>query len=407
MRRPELCLRYSFASRSICTLASSSSGKSLSAAPPVIVTKTRTRVDGSFLLLSSLTPDSPSKAWLGRARQVTRYTLTENKSTSLVSLEITNAMRRFSEPIRGTNVAQIGARWNPYIHRRPRPLHEMLMACLASPEGVRGLLAADVVAGRDLLKRLMFPHKASFNACFVHGVLFLEDVIDSAESPVNYAALHREAGFLRASTGMYTPGWTEPSGRTRHTLHAVVARPLGGLNLLMSGSVDCVKYRYSKNPAVYMQFVTRPLREGKYTIYPRIWRDWYIRTHLMGIRALYLGLIDEAGVLRNTRRLATRSLPKAAAARGGPWDPEDNIHWAFRVLTTLRDFCQEANDRHVLATKRRTDRRVWRVDISPIAGETRVLVRDLPVDERRALQPGQPHGIVPDSVIKVFDRGYA
>ncbi|KAJ7461980.1 hypothetical protein FB451DRAFT_476318 [Mycena latifolia] len=401
MRPNELSLRV------ISTLAPPpTSSKSLSAAPPVLVARNRTKVEGSFLLLSSREPDFRRKAWLGRARQLTRYSLKENKGKTDFSLDINDALRRFSEPALGTNVAQLGAAWNPYIRRKPR-LYEMLMACLLTPEGIRGLFEADVVAEREVIKKLMFPLKASFNASFAHGVLFLEEFYGPAESPVDYPKLHRTLGFFRASTEIYTKGWAEPSGRTRHTLHSVVARPLGGLNLLMTGSVDCVKfmYRNNKDPDYYMQFVTRPLRDGKYLIRPKTWKEWYIRAHLMGIRSLYLGLIDEAGVLRNTRRLATGSLPKAAAVRGVSWDPEENIYWGFRVLTALRDFCQEAADLHSVATKQYTARAVWRVEISPIAGETRVLVRKLSTDERTVLQIGR-YGLIPDAVIKAYDKGY-
>jgi hypothetical protein len=47
---------------------------------------------------------------------------------------------------------------------------------------------------------------------------------------------------------MYTKGCREPEGRVQHTFHSVVARPLGGLNLLMSGSVDCIKCTSSLYP---------------------------------------------------------------------------------------------------------------------------------------------------------------
>lgn len=152
-----------------------------------------------------------------------------------------------------------------------------------------------------------------------------------------------------------------------------------------------------------MQLVTRPMRgtiHAQRTIRPKIWKEWYIRAHLMGIRSLYLGLIDEQGVLRDTRPLTTDSLPEAAA-RGGPWDPEDNFHWAFRALTALRDYCQEATDLYSFSRRRSTASPVWRVEISPVGGETRLLVRELAADERRALD-----GLVPHSVIKAYEAGY-
>ncbi|KAJ6532276.1 hypothetical protein DFH09DRAFT_1182574 [Mycena vulgaris] len=384
MRWIELSLLQS---RLICTLAPPpTTSKQLFVAPPILVAKSRTRMDGSFLLLSSNEPDVPRNVWLDKPRQITRYSRAQTVRATDVSLKVARALRRFVEPRRGTDVTRIGAVWNPQITRKPR-LHEMLMACLASPQGVRGLFEADVVAQRDVIKKLMFPHKASFNASFAHGVLFLDEVDDPSNFLVDSDKLRRDLGFLRACTEMYTEGWDEPRSHARHTLHSVVARSLGGLNLLMSGSVDCVKFTDNNDPNCYMQFVTRPLRDGKCLIRSKTWKDWYIRAHLMGIRSLCLGRIDEAGVLRSTSRLMTHLLPREATRSGGPWNPSDNFHWAFRVLTALRDY-------------------VWRVDIAPVGHETRVLIRELRADELRPLQPRQLYGIVPAPVIKAYEQGY-
>ncbi|KAJ7937063.1 hypothetical protein B0H13DRAFT_2302803 [Mycena leptocephala] len=351
---------------------------------PVLIAKKRTKIDGSFLLLSSSSPepDGPRKAWLGPAHQLTRYAIAESELKTDVSLDLINAMRRFSEPARPTNVAELGARWKPYIGLKSH-LAEMLRACLLTPKGIRGLFEADVVACREVIKKLMFPHKAAFNASFAHGILFLEDAdeqrIDRAEG----------FGFFRACTEMYTKGCREPEGRVQHTFHSVVARPLGGLNLLMSGSVDCIKFKYNGNPGCYMH------------IRPRTWKEWYIRAHLMGIRSLYLGLVDEGGMLRNTRRLATGSLPRAASATGdAEWDPEENMRWAARVLAALRDYFQEAADLAAVVSKHQyTPDAVWRVEISPVGGEVRLLVRALGSDECRR--------IVPKAVLKALEKGYS
>ncbi|KAJ7506647.1 hypothetical protein B0H11DRAFT_238463 [Mycena galericulata] len=363
-----------------------------------LAAKNRKKVNGSIQLLTSLEPDIPRKASLGPVSQLMRYSVVETARKTDISLTLTSAMRRFVEPERHTNVAQLGALWNPYYTPKSR-LQDMLTACLRTPAGIRGLLEADVVAGREVIKKLMFPHKASFNASIVHGVLFLEEAEEPEPVKLDYDGIHRKMGFFRACTEMYTPGWTEPRGRVRHTLHSVVARPLGGLNLLMSGSIDCVKFKYSRNPGCYMQFVTRPLRSGKYLIRPKTWKEWYIRAHLMGIRSLYLGLIDETGFLRFSRQLATRHLPEAAgSAAGAPWDPEENIHWAFRVLTALRDFCQEEADMYAVVAPQRAARAVWRVEVSPLDKETRVLVREL--------KPGKRDRLVPVPVIKAYEQGY-
>ncbi|KAJ7789154.1 hypothetical protein B0H14DRAFT_248286 [Mycena olivaceomarginata] len=335
MRRPDFSI-----SRLICTLAPPPITRQFSA-PPVLVARERTKIKGSYLLLSSSSPDNgPRKAWLGPAHQLARYALAESPATKTkVSLDTGHAMRRFARPTRFTNVTELGTRGKPYFSLKPH-LSDTLKACLLSPKGVRGLFEADVVADREVITKLMFPHEASFNASFAHGVLFLEDA--RSKPRLDRSAVHKKIGFLRACTEMYTNRRPKLKGRVRHTFHAVVARPLGGLNLLLSGSIDCIRYKYTGHPGCYMNFVTRPLRDGKHLIRPTLWKEWYFRAHLMGVRSLFLGLIDEAGVLRRTRRLATRKLPRAARAGDGEaqWDPEVDMRWAARVLGALRDFFQ-------------------------------------------------------------------
>ncbi|KAJ7265395.1 hypothetical protein B0H12DRAFT_196879 [Mycena haematopus] len=387
-------------SRRICTLAPPPKVLKFSA-PPVLVARNRIKVDGSFLLLSSASrePNGRRKAWLSPAHQLTRYAIAESKKTTEVSRDIGDAMRLFSQPTRLTNVVQLGTLGNPYFSLKPH-LNEMLKACIFTPKGVRGLFEADVVADREVIKKLMFPTQAVFNASFVHGVLFLED---ANENPLKfqYSAVHMKVGFQRACTKMYT-GRYEPKSSVRHTFHAVVARSLGGLNLLMSGPVDCIKNKYTGNPGCYMDFVTRPLRDGKYFIRPRTWKEWYFRAHLMGVRSLFLGLVDEVGVLQHTRRLATRALPQEVSAEdGAQWDPEKDMSWAARVLSALRDYCQEAADLAEIANTRWDLRNaVWRMEISPVGGEVRVLVRELSREERRGKR------LVPMAVLNAFKKGY-
>jgi hypothetical protein len=163
-----------------------------------------------------------------------------------------------------------------------------------------------------------------------------------------------------------------------------------------------------------------------FRIRPKTFKEWYIRAHIMGIPSLYLGIVDEAGVLQSARALATRSLPRFAAeagvpqddfswvklgsARATPWDPQDAFTWAFRVLAALRDYCQEAADLHgVRATPRSrrnapdSARAVWRVEIMPVGEETRVLVRELRPESDELPEGGGRYGIVPNSVVKAFE----
>ncbi|KAJ7682497.1 hypothetical protein DFH06DRAFT_1464201 [Mycena polygramma] len=386
--------------RLICTLAPPpTNSKSFLAVPPVLVTRNRAKVDGSLLLLSSASvPDRPRKGWLGPPRELVRYAFQETRQTRDVSLDVAKAMRRFSDPVCPTNVAALGAIGKPYFSLKPR-LSEMLRACLQSPGGRRGLFEADVVAERETIKKLMFPYNAQFNASFAHGVLFLEE----AEKPlkVDVKKAHRQLGFIRACTRMYAPEQQTPQpepqkARGRPTLHSVVVRQLGGLNLLVSGSIDCIDSKDSGDSSCYMQLVTRPLKDGKYL---QTWREWYIRAHLMGVLSLHLGLIDEGGVLRKTRRLAMHVPPVEAAKDGVPWDPEENMGWAARVLNALRDYLQEAADLEEVVSKGgRAPQAVWRVEISPVGGEVRLLVR--------ALNKGESYRtkFVPEAVLKAFEK---
>ncbi|KAJ7181608.1 hypothetical protein C8R43DRAFT_1116966 [Mycena crocata] len=384
--------------RRICTLAHPTTSKTkFLAAPPILVAKNRTKVDRPYIVLSSLAPGLPNKAWLGPARQITSYSLSESSRETRVSLNIMHAMRRFIKPEQHTDVAQLGSQWNSSIRWRPH-LPEMLEACLLTAEGRRGLLEADVVAERAVIEKLMFSREASFNASFVHGVLFLEEANDMPKRhAVDSYELQKKFGFLRACTEMHLQ-----RSRVRHTLHSVVTRKLGGLNLLLSGSVDSIRGKSARLPEDYMQFVTRPLRDGRYLIRPKHWKEWYMGAHLMGVGSLYLGIIDEAGILRNARLLRTHALPKAVA----PWDPEDHIDWAFRALTELRDYFQEAADLDSMRTRRIMDvkRSVWRVEIKPVDGEVRLVVRKLNAAQRRGLR-ADAYGLVPDSVIKAYEEG--
>ncbi|KAJ7652161.1 hypothetical protein DFH06DRAFT_1331367 [Mycena polygramma] len=389
--------------RLICTLAPPpTNSKSFLAAAPVLVARNRTKVDGSLLLVSSSSvPDGPRKGWLGPARELIRYASQETRQGRDVSLDVAKAIRRYSDPVCPTNVAALGAVGKPYFSLRPR-LSEMLRACLQTPGGRRGLFEADVVAERETITKLMFPYKAKFNASFAHGVLFLEEAEDTLKVDVENA--RRQLGFIRACTRMYAPEQQKPSPepqmpRGRPTLYSVVLRQLGGLNLLVSGSVDCINSKDSGDSSCYMQLVTRPLKDGKY-VQVLLVLEWYIRAHVMGVPSLHLGLIDEGGVLRNTRRLAMCKPPAMEAATDGvPWDPEENIGWAARVLNALRDYLQEAADLEEVVSKGgRAPQAVWRVEISPVGGEVRLLVR--------ALNKGESYRtkFVPEAVLKAFEK---
>ncbi|KAF7335273.1 hypothetical protein MSAN_02338000 [Mycena sanguinolenta] len=120
----------------------------------------------------------------------------------------------------------------------------------------------------------------------------------------------------------------------------------------------------------------------------------------MGVRSLFLGLVDEAGVLQYTRRLATRALPLEVGG-GTQWDPETDLSWAARVLGAVRDYCQEAADlAEVTETRWELQNKVWRMEISPVGGEMRVLVRELSREERRG------RSLVPRAVLKAFKMAF-
>ncbi|KAJ7682044.1 hypothetical protein DFH06DRAFT_286065 [Mycena polygramma] len=402
--------------RLICTLASPpTNSKGFLAVPPLLVARNRTKVDGSLLLLSSSgsssVPHRPRKAWLGPARELIRYAFQETRQKRDISLDVAKAIRRFSDPVCPTNVAALGAFGKPYFGLKPR-LSEMLSACLQSPAGRHGLFEADVVAERETIKKLMFPYKAKLNASFAHGVLFLGEAEEPLKVDVKNA--HRQLGFIRACTRMYAP--EQQTLRGRPTLHSVVMRQLGGLNLLVSGSVDCINCmpptssRTQPNPA-HSQRLGRfellhaarhaALEGRKIPARPPCACSPAATDH----RAASARRCGSSGTSARTswgspRRLAMSTPPAMEAATDGvPWAPEENIGWAARVLNALRDYLQEAADLEEVVSKGgRAPQAVWRVEISPVGGEVRLLVR--------ALYKGESYRMrfVPEAVLKAFEK---
>ncbi|KAJ7034138.1 hypothetical protein C8F04DRAFT_1260140 [Mycena alexandri] len=419
-------------SRLICTLAPpSASRKLIRSPPPVLVARRRTEVDGAVLLLAEAAPlttlsNSP-QAWLGPPRHVSRYAVKQNEETIDVSLDVSRALRRFNKPSLPVDCNQTW-KWNrPYIGLRPH-LAQMLSVFLDTPKGLSELLQADVVASSAVIKRrvrvlggLMFPHNSAFYACFVQGVLFLEAI---EEPVVNRNAFYRVA-FARACSQRIVRQ-TPREGHALHNLHSVVARKIGGLNLIMPGIVDCITVANDPRlPKSYMNFVTRTITAGKYNVSAKMLKEWYIRAELLGIHQLYLGLLDESGVLHSTRSIPTDSLPAAVAAAAAgrmpwedpafgttspsltntpvqPWDPSPNVRWAFRVLTALRDFCQEGADLASIIQKDLLHARtgVWRVEVCPEGnGLSGMRVMATKVQTQYAT------GIVPTRVRKALERG--
>ncbi|KAJ7784144.1 hypothetical protein B0H16DRAFT_1446406 [Mycena metata] len=438
-------------SRLICTLAPPStsrkvirSRKLIDFPPPVLVARRRTEVNGAVVLLAEAAPlktfsNSP-QAWLGPPQHVSRYAV--NEVTIEVSLDVSRVLRRFQKPSLPLDCNQAW-KWNrPYIGRRPH-LAQMLSLCVDTQKGLSELLRADVVASSAVIKRrvgvpggLMFPHNSAFYACFVQGVLFLE-AIEEYAAPVSHprhVASHRRVdsrnefyrfALARACSSKVTRK-TPREGHTSGNLHSVVARKIGGLNLIMSGSVDCVTAADDAAlPGSYMNFVTRTITEGRYHVSAKMLKEWYIRAELLGIRQLYLGLIDESGVVRRTRFIPTASLPAAVAAAAAgrmpfedlaldatsasmtntpiePWDPSPNVRWAFRVLTALRDFFQEAADLASIIQKDllHANPGVWRVEVCP---EGNGLSGMKVVATKVQTQPAT--GIVPARVRKALEKG--
>ncbi|KAJ7060979.1 hypothetical protein C8F01DRAFT_1253452 [Mycena amicta] len=402
--------------------------------PPLILPKRPTNtVDGAHLLLSSYDPAAKGTTpGMRPAKQLLHYSLAEDPWNTYVSHKTARSLRRFIRPSANTDIltAADSTLKLPSTLRRSR-LEEMLEACMMSTTGVHGLLGADVVAERNVIAQLMLPYKASFNASFINGVLFLEEHIPVEERhKIPKEKIVRSTGFLRACTEMHFPNFTEPHTRTRHTFHTVVSRSLGGLNLLMSGRVDCVTPTYNHHPSCYVQLMTSRFRYGDDTsamfpahTNPSRRQLYFLRAYLSDTPTTVLGLIDHSDILRSTRSLPTSSMLETAQGHPGKyqWNLESATRFAARTLIALRDLCQETAD-GIALTRTVGGRRahvtgrgdalgdVWRVELLPAGdGEVEVFVRRLAKgkegisEEEEGLKlPAGGCGIVPAKVVTMY-----
>ncbi|KAJ7167809.1 hypothetical protein C8R46DRAFT_257197 [Mycena filopes] len=159
-------------SRLICTLAPPSTSRKVLRPPPVLVAKRRTEVKGAVLVMSERDPLGTSntpQAWLGPSKALFRYVVQRGD----IAPTGVRAQYLFT-PVKSPLTLRVDD-WRPSLHRKPH-LAQMLTKALVNPKGLKFLLKSDVVASNDVIKRLMFPHKSAFHACFVQGVLFLQSI---------------------------------------------------------------------------------------------------------------------------------------------------------------------------------------------------------------------------------------
>nr|GAT46468.1 predicted protein [Mycena chlorophos] len=214
----------------------------------------------------------------------------------------------------------------------------MLEACMRSEAGRHALEQADVVAERHTLAKLMNLKKTSFNAFFVNGTLFLEEHIpQSKRLKINRTATERRAGFLHACSELLS-GMDD---NVNHTFNTVVARSLGGLNVLLGGRVDCVTTPYTHDPSCYIQLLVDP-GNGHYA--PTRKRSAFLRAFLSDTPTTVIGTIDASRILRHTQILSTSALLEAATTPNYQWSLDGSLRFAAHFLSTLRDHLQSETD---------------------------------------------------------------
>ncbi|KAF7294132.1 hypothetical protein HMN09_01141600 [Mycena chlorophos] len=316
------------------------------------------------------------------ACQILEYTLVEKPRATRVLNHHTQSLRRFVAPNTTVDVGRL-LRWAPYAPRVSRLLL-MLEACMRSEAGRHALEQADVVAERHTLAKLMNQdNKTSraFNAFFVNGTLFLEEHIpQSKRLKINRTATNRRIGFLHACSELLS-GMGE---NHTHTFNTVVARSLGGLNVLLGGRVDCVATPYTHDPSCYIQLLVDP-GNGHYA--PTRKRLAFLRALLSDTPTTVIGTIDASHILRHTQILSTSALLEAATTPNYQWSLDGSLRFAAHFLSTLRDHLQSETD--ALALQQTVgDARARAIGWGDTGGSSNVWrVELVPQDLREAADP--------------------
>ncbi|KAG7447621.1 uncharacterized protein BT62DRAFT_930632 [Guyanagaster necrorhizus] len=334
--------------------------------------------------------------FLGPATQVACYSRLDH---SVVKYDKT-LLRRFRWPAPGRNLA-IGSKL--YAAQDPCRLHEavrvdhMLEACL-NHGNRNSWLKSDVIATCEALSKLI-RGLGEFNVSYIRGKLYIEAHTwkrrrSTMESYVG------GYGFRRAATQLYDPDILEGCSTPRdpvgvNDFNTVITRTLGGLQLLTSGEIHCVQDDYNGQPNHYIEL--RCKKDGREP--QKLAEDlkkWRVRCHLLDIPVIFLGFRKQE-ILSKSRFLGTAQanelIGRWATEVQQPWDIEDVFDRGFRVLCTLREYCQAAGDWKDAINDSKIDR-IWRVHMCrPKMG---FYVRELTREERVTLRGDKPRiGIVP------------
>ena len=112
----------------------------------------------------------------------------------------------------------------------------------------------------------------------------------------------------------------------------VVSAILGDHSLLVAGTVDC----YDEGRNEYVQLKTRAAKfehPGKEKTFRRHkTRDWWLQSHLLGIKRIYCGLRDENGIVEESEWYTTEELPHGAIE----WEPSVCLAYLDKFLTEMK-----------------------------------------------------------------------
>ncbi|THV08153.1 hypothetical protein K435DRAFT_771731 [Dendrothele bispora CBS 962.96] len=338
---------------------------------------------------------------MGTPRQVACYSRT---GTNHFIYNENSSLRRFVPLTSGGEVRIPAIKFNggqsklPEIHR-PKRVDQLLQACLESEKGRIALLKTDVVLPRNVLVK-MIHGVGKFNVSYANGRLFFEEHEDEGKKlfQVTKLGMLAKYGFqFKYSYPYYYPKSRLNIPNGLNDWSAVIERSIGGLNILMSGEVDCVKGAYSSNPDCYLDLHSRPFGSSSFPhLGKNHWKDlkdWFFRMYLMGIPELFLGLRNTGNnnTVVQTHFLHTEDIPNIVNSlekymNRPPWDPQDAVVRAFQTLYVLRDWVQETVDSlEAMPQKgKKKEDFVWRVEMRG-KRENGLYVRELSKGENERL----------------------
>ncbi|KAK7470203.1 hypothetical protein VKT23_001641 [Stygiomarasmius scandens] len=311
--------------------------------------------DSEFLFISHEHAPRLAHVRLGPPSQVACY--------SRVGLDQFNynensSLRRFVQPLSEGKLKPppVSSKRELAEINRPKRVDQLVQACLGTDRGRKALLQADVVLTRNVLLRMMHG-LGKFNVSYADGRLFIEEHEEKLFQ-ANSTGMLAKYGFHSKYSKPYYPKTAHNMPNRLNDWSAVIQRSLGGLNILMSGEVDCVKGKYTANPDCYLELRSRPIGSSSSPYLGKgHWKDlkdWFFRMHLMGTPELFLGLRNPQNnsIVVQTQLLRTEDIPDVVASLEQDvtpskplWDPQESVVQAFQTLYMLKDWAQRMTDR--------------------------------------------------------------